>query len=360
MLIALTEGLPPIAEALDCDDVRGPRSFFGESAEPPRPIGAVELCDGCVLKAPTGRHACAGWSVLWRGAEAVGPGASAAAGRPGRAASPDSVESGRLAGYPLDVPSLTYLAGRSVSSFSLAWRLHQDDLLPEWGAVLCSCQTQGRGRLRRSWHSPRGNLHATFRLPADPAFRGDAAALITGLLCVLALRKLGFPLSLKWPNDLLLEGQGKVGGILLEERDGVLLAGLGLNLAERPDAASVRKDSATPAAVLLPPGGYAPGSPDAYAQSPEEPLAPFPLWRLMAAEMLLAYENAIRGKALAALFERLEGFLAWKGQRVRVVDASEPPVRGSFLGLGPGGGLSLRLDSGSLCEYFSGSLSLEP
>lgn len=106
---------------------------------------------------------------------------------------------------------------------------------PQGTVVLASRQTAGRGRLGRAWESPAGGAYfsAVLRPKVGPA---DAAslALVVALGAARGLEKLGVRPSLKWPNDLLLEG-GKLAGILLEmaaESDRVewVVAGMGLNV----------------------------------------------------------------------------------------------------------------------------------
>ena len=49
-------------------------------------------------------------------------------------------------------------------------------------------------------------------------------------LCVVDwLRLLSIPASIKWPNDILVEGK-KIGGILLEKQDEKLIVGIGINV----------------------------------------------------------------------------------------------------------------------------------
>lgn len=380
-LAALTDGLPPHADPLDCDDMRGPRSFFGEHAIMPKPVASLtperfwpersrpddSSPDG---SSPDGSRSARfrqdkprqgrsplsalGGAALWLCPEGLSPLERArrisGAGLQFRLPEP---EEDRPRGPRLDVPAPTYLTGRASSSFAVAWKLFEEGLLPEWGAVLCSCQSEGRGRLRRPWHSPRGNLHVSFRLPADPLFQGDAASLITGLLLLRAFLALGFPLRLKWPNDLLLDERCKVGGILLEEKNGVLLAGLGVNLAEAPKSDQLRRTAAVAGALLLPHGETVPGG-----GGPYEHLPPFPLWRRLVSEAVLEYELRIRGRDKADLMAELGGFLAWKRRFVLLGDEGDAEaVRGLFLGLGPQGGALLRLEGGER-ELFSGSLAL--
>lgn len=345
--MALNCGLAPHAEALVCDDLRGPRSIFGESSRLPRPTGNWRPGPPCKLGVSV-RTACyEGSVVLWENDDLV--------------STPDRAERIASGAFPagLDVPVSTFIAGQTTSSFALAWDLLEDGALAEWGAVICACQSEGRGQLRRHWHSPRGNLHVTFRLPQDTLLTGDAASLVTGYILLSALRSLGFPLSLKWPNDLLLNETDKIGGILLEEKNGVLLAGVGINLAEAPPAAQLREHGATRAAVLLPEhafpqfqGADAPGR-----DAVQEPMAPFILWRRLVSEAILAYIRGVRGRSMPEMLADINNVLAWKDRTVVHTEGNAAKTLGCFLGLGPAGGLLLRLPHGEYREVFSGSLS---
>jgi BirA family transcriptional regulator, biotin operon repressor / biotin---[acetyl-CoA-carboxylase] ligase len=132
---------------------------------------------------------------------------------------------------------------------------------PTW--ILAGFQTAGRGRRARPWASPLGNFHATLVLkPAEPpetvALRSFAAALALRDACV-ALTGLPQVFTLKWPNDVLLNG-GKLAGILLEsaglgQTDPVLCIGIGVNLIAAPDPAVV-EPSATPPVSLLAETGH--------------------------------------------------------------------------------------------------------
>jgi BirA family biotin operon repressor/biotin-[acetyl-CoA-carboxylase] ligase len=112
--------------------------------------------------------------------------------------------------------------------------------------VWAHSQTGGRGRLGRRWESLPGNLFASLLLLSKSA-PGQIAQL--GFVAGLALHDavLGLSgnaphsLTLKWPNDLLLDGK-KTGGILLEcnaQKNGcqAVAIGIGLNLAAHPDIA---------------------------------------------------------------------------------------------------------------------------
>ncbi len=102
-------------------------------------------------------------------------------------------------------------------------------------------QTAGRGRAGRDWTSPLGNLFATLLMPVknDPA----AAGLRSFVACLAVAETLdaliGAPerVTLKWPNDALLDGR-KVAGVLLESGINAagrwLSVGIGINLTHAP------------------------------------------------------------------------------------------------------------------------------
>jgi BirA family biotin operon repressor/biotin-[acetyl-CoA-carboxylase] ligase len=106
-------------------------------------------------------------------------------------------------------------------------------------------QTQGRGRLGRSWVSPFGrNMYFS----ANWEFHGGAVvleglSLAVGVAVCRAIRSFGVDhVALKWPNDVLLNGR-KVGGILLEMVGDPLgpcqiVVGIGINFA-MPDHVTI-------------------------------------------------------------------------------------------------------------------------
>lgn len=113
--------------------------------------------------------------------------------------------------------------------------------------VVAEQQTEGRGRLGRRWESPKGvNLYMSVVLrPALPARDTPLLCTLTAVACASALEALtNVDVSLKWPNDILVErgsrgGGGKLGGILLESRtEGEKLlyaiAGIGINVNMEP------------------------------------------------------------------------------------------------------------------------------
>ena len=146
------------------------------------------------------------------------------------------------------------LCGAATSSLDVAWELIKRDALPVWGVVMAASQERGRGQLRRNWISPEGNFYGALRLPEAGVFSETSASVLVGALTARALAAMGIPVKVKWPNDLVAmdaDGKwGKLGGILLEERGGKLLAGIGLNILSSPPDALLRRHSACSALNL--------------------------------------------------------------------------------------------------------------
>lgn len=110
---------------------------------------------------------------------------------------------------------------------------------PLW--IAARRQSAGRGRRGREWSSETGNLAATLLLttrksPAEAAQITFIAALaVADLLDAFAPAGL---VSIKWPNDVMLDGR-KASGILVESGPSLsgglwLAVGVGVNLAHAP------------------------------------------------------------------------------------------------------------------------------
>lgn len=115
---------------------------------------------------------------------------------------------------------------------------------PEGFVVQALQQTGGRGRHGNVWASPMGNLYMSLLLRPDCA-AGEAGQV--AFIVALALSKAmdefmntdNHTKTLKWPNDILIDGK-KVSGILLESEinDGhcdYLVVGIGVNILAYPE-----------------------------------------------------------------------------------------------------------------------------
>jgi BirA family biotin operon repressor/biotin-[acetyl-CoA-carboxylase] ligase len=109
--------------------------------------------------------------------------------------------------------------------------LRKNDKLFAPSIVLTGCQTAGRGRGSNAWWSQPGVLTATFILPPGDHIAPHQVPLLAGLAVrdAAALLLPGAPVQLKWPNDLLIEGQ-KLAGLLCERVQKADLIGIGLNV----------------------------------------------------------------------------------------------------------------------------------
>lgn len=105
-------------------------------------------------------------------------------------------------------------------------------------AVGAARQVEGRGTRGRRWQDGEGNVMLTIaidasRLPLSPM---TLLPLRVGTIVhdVLARHAPSCKMTLKWPNDILLDG-GKLAGTLVELADEFVLIGIGVNLAVAPD-----------------------------------------------------------------------------------------------------------------------------
>src|SRR5439155_21276034 len=92
-------------------------------------------------------------------------------------------------------------------------------------------QSEGRGRLGRSWHAPARTsvLVSVVLRPAIEPSRLPELSLIAGGAAAEAIAEVtGIDPAIKFPNDVLIGGR-KVAGILAESSEGRVVLGIGLN-----------------------------------------------------------------------------------------------------------------------------------
>ncbi|WP_232493421.1 biotin--[acetyl-CoA-carboxylase] ligase [Novosphingobium kaempferiae] len=219
----------------------------------------------------------------------------------------------------------------------LAKRLSGGEYLSEGRWLVADRQTAGKGRLGRAWDDGAGNFMGSTVVriaPTDPA--PATLALLTGLAVHEALstfRSEG--LQLKWPNDLLLDG-GKVAGILLEMVSGVVIVGIGVNLAHAPDVPG-RK------VVALSDYGKDVSRDD------------------FAGALAAAFDIELqrwRSVGLAPLLRRWQSAAHPVGTSLRVLPPGEDAVEGTFAGLAEDGNLRLALSDGAIRTIHAGDVLL--
>ncbi len=196
---------------------------------------------------------------------------------------------------------------------------------PEGFVVQAMRQTAGRGRHGRVWESPEGNLYCSVLLrPAEPLRDYGHYSFVAALALYDAVRDCVPPsvaVTLKWPNDVLVEGK-KIAGILLESGEGFLIVGIGLNVAHYPE------DALYPATSLRAKG---------VETNVVEILTNF-------LTCLIKWRDAFCGYGFphirTAWLERAQ-------QGALTVKLPGETVRGTMIGLGESGSLRLQLADGS-------------
>lgn len=109
--------------------------------------------------------------------------------------------------------------------------------------ILVSCDNQiaGRGRGENKWSPLPGGLFFSFNIEAHPVMSYTAIELAVILADFFESK--GYPLKLKWPNDLWNSELKKCGGILVQGSQHVFMAGIGLNLfSNNPDYGGIMND----------------------------------------------------------------------------------------------------------------------
>lgn len=217
---------------------------------------------------------------------------------------------------------------------------------PLW--ITSQIQTAGRGRRGRDWVSKSGNLYATFLQtfsvpPATAAQASFVTALAVHDACNQFLPSTA-DLSLKWPNDLLLEQQ-KLVGILLEtvpcDQPGrmAVAIGCGINLAHAPSDTSY-------GATWL-------NAHTLHQVSPELFLS------VLAQTMSDRLDQWKNGEGFDLITKAWQNRASHIGKMISLIGTSET-VTGKFLALATDGALILELSDGNTKHFHAGDVSFRP
>ena len=218
----------------------------------------------------------------------------------------------------------------STMAFARRWR---EQGAAAGSVVLALEQSAGRRRGGRFCVSPRGVLSLSLSLaPLDPAELSSRAGFAAAVAASRTITMLGGPrLAFDWPNDLVLEHAGKVGGVLLElltppgERPSLLL-GVGLNLGPDPRAVDPGRAGSAAAIPLL---------------ALDDPLPRVTAALLACLEQeLLRLERPVGWREL--LREVRELSLATQQREVRIRRPGGEVVKGTSAGIDEDGSLLLR------------------
>lgn len=248
-----------------------------------------------------------------------------------------------------------------------------DHLLANPGirVVLAEHQTAGRGRRGRRWHAPYGHnllLSLRHRYAHWPTHL-PALSLVLGLAVVDVLRRQGVAATIKWPNDIWLEGR-KIAGILIDSRGEIgagceLIIGLGLNVHMRPTDDVDTGVPASPAQASTSPSADADPAICGEIDQPWTSLAaaqPHSGWcrAQLAAEVIAAMDAALAAFGAGVPDDLVSTFAAHDalaGCAVQLQDGRQV-ITGHTRGITPEGALRLAADDGSIVHYVAGDLSL--
>jgi BirA family biotin operon repressor/biotin-[acetyl-CoA-carboxylase] ligase len=226
------------------------------------------------------------------------------------------------------------------STMDEAFKLGMDGA-PEGTVVCAEAQTKGRGRLGRSWSSPKHKglyLSIILRPRLSPAEFSKLTLLSAVVVAEAVYKVAGVDARIKWPNDVLVKNK-KLAGILTELRAEVdqmkfVVIGIGLNVnntaAQLVDGATALRHEA--------------GKNFSRVELVQEILRTFERWYSRLEKD--GFENVIQ---------------AWKdrshtlGKRVRIIDPAGT-VEGVAFDLDHDGGLLIRQDSGVVVKRMAGDV----
>ena len=233
---------------------------------------------------------------------------------------------------------------REIDSTNLWIKRLAKEGAPEGTLALAEFQSAGRGRLGRSWEVPEGTsvmMSILLRPKFEPQY-APTLTLVMGMAVAKAVKNLGFDVSIKWPNDVVVSHK-KICGILTEMgvRDGkidyaVIGVGINVNIKEFPEEMA---DKAT----------------SLYLESGKEfDRSQIPGLVMEAFEKY--YEKFAATCDLSGLKEEYESILANYNQPVRVL--AKEPYEGVARGITDGGELLVEKTDGTIATVSAGEVSV--
>lgn len=220
---------------------------------------------------------------------------------------------------------------------------------PNFSIVLADEQTEGRGRSGRSWFTPPGvALAFSIILRPQANIENSQIALVSGL-GALAVAKgikssVGLDAKIKWPNDVLIDGE-KVSGVLAEahwigEDLQSLILGIGVNISK--NAVPPENELNFPATYLSHGSGKL-------------------IDRLVVLEAILQHIVKIWPMVGDSSFIKdWESLLEFKGKQVQLISGKEIAITGEIRGLADDGSLILMLEDNIEKQFKVGEIHLRP
>ena len=251
------------------------------------------------------------------------------------------------------------------STLDVAARLLADTATPtpHLTTVIADSQSAGRGRLGRSWITPPGQALLASTIVSLPASLPTEALGWILHACALAVRAalserltdLGHTVTLKWPNDVLVDEERKICGMLAQLTPAstpfttCVILGYGINIAQPAGTMP------TALATSLFAEGDTPAGEDPTGVS----------HRLLSA-ILAGLDERIRAliahgdAASSGLHAEAEAALPLIGTRIALASPTDahgtPALEGLATGLAPSGALLLRTDDGCTHQIDAGDV----
>lgn len=206
---------------------------------------------------------------------------------------------------------------------------------PHLTIVVADLQGEGRGRMRRIWHSGDGGLYFTLvlRLAMPPQHIGRVNFYASSILAETLREEYGVEADVKWPNDILVDGQ-KLCGMLSElEAEGEMVTylniGIGINVNNDPTPLE-------PKAISL------------------KSLLRRPIMRKeLLAAFLNRFEQDLEFAMSEAVIDRWKTYNATLGRTVRVVTHNET-IEGKAVDVDSDGALMVEQTDGTIKKMIYG------
>jgi len=228
------------------------------------------------------------------------------------------------------------------STNETAYRLAEEDC-PEGALIIAEEQKKGKGRLGRSWVSPK-DAGIYFSCVLRPNIGPNEAAkmtLISAVSVVKAIRAFtSLECLIRWPNDILVNSK-KICGILTEmkaEQDKVLFLVIGIGVNVNTSAALLPKEATSIKETVK------------YAVSRID------LAKRILEELDENYHIFLK-QGFQPFVDEWERYSAITGKRVKVL-CNDKAVEGTARNIDDDGALVVRLDNGFLKHVLAGDVTL--
>jgi len=218
--------------------------------------------------------------------------------------------------------------------------IHMADAVEDGTTIISEIQTRGRGRIGRTWVSPKGGIWLSIVLkPKIPVSRAYRLTIAAGLAAVKTIRTYKIDAKIKWPNDIII-GNKKVCGILTETKAeaeqikyAILGIGVDANIDTRLFPEEIR-DSSTSLQTEL--GG-----------------AIDRVWFTKRLLTSFEYEYLRLYKQFPQILDEWRYFLATIGKRVQINNPSTA-IYGKAVGVDREGALIIKCDDGFIERVVAG------